>query len=240
MIVSYNATCSLLYSNLKNDLPYHNAGVVAVNSEIVRLAPDQGYQMVYFQTKNPILSKFWRALEWKILVYYLAIWNMYFTSIWYILWPFDNIVVIRYKFHIFFTALVHCVKKIWQPCSRCPLRGSDLVPRKGPKYRVAISERGAQLCNSKQRRIYKKEAALGYLRRLPNRRPPKMSAINSKLDKTARHVTYFAGSEIVDRKNVNSQFKAKATLFSRLSNRRPKKCQHSIQSKGTYVGTTAM
>jgi hypothetical protein len=62
----------------------------------------------------------------------------------------------------------------------------------------------------------------------------------AKVDKTARHVTYFAGSEIVDRKNVNSQFKAKATLFSRLSNRRPKKCQHSIQSKGTYVGTTAM
>jgi hypothetical protein len=29
--------------------------------------------MVYFQTKNPILGKFWRALEWQI---------------WYILWPF--------------------------------------------------------------------------------------------------------------------------------------------------------
>jgi hypothetical protein len=31
--------------------------------------------MVYFQTKNP---NFWRALEWKMLVY--------FMTIWYILW----------------------------------------------------------------------------------------------------------------------------------------------------------
>jgi hypothetical protein len=34
---------------------------------------DQGCQMVFFQTKNPNLGKFCRALEWKSLVYYLAI-----------------------------------------------------------------------------------------------------------------------------------------------------------------------
>jgi hypothetical protein len=32
--------------------------------------------MVYFQTKNPNLGKFWRALEWKILVYFMTIWNI--------------------------------------------------------------------------------------------------------------------------------------------------------------------
>jgi hypothetical protein len=31
--------------------------------------------MVNFQTKNPDLGKFWRALEWKRLLYSIAIWN---------------------------------------------------------------------------------------------------------------------------------------------------------------------
>jgi hypothetical protein len=38
--------------------------------------------MVYFQTKNP---KFWRVLQWKMLVYYMANWSKYFLAIWYIL-----------------------------------------------------------------------------------------------------------------------------------------------------------
>jgi hypothetical protein len=46
--------------------------------------------MVCFQTKNPSLGKFWRALEWKMLVY--------FTAIWHILGPFGNVVVIWYMF----------------------------------------------------------------------------------------------------------------------------------------------
>jgi hypothetical protein len=32
--------------------------------------------MVRFQTKNPTLGKFWRALEWKRLVYSLPILNI--------------------------------------------------------------------------------------------------------------------------------------------------------------------
>jgi hypothetical protein len=44
--------------------------------------------MVCFQTKNQNLGKFWRALEWKMLVY--------FKVIWYILWPFGDAVVIWY------------------------------------------------------------------------------------------------------------------------------------------------
>jgi hypothetical protein len=39
--------------------------------------------MVYFQTKNPNMGKFWRALEWKMLVYFMTIWNN--------LWPFGII-----------------------------------------------------------------------------------------------------------------------------------------------------
>jgi hypothetical protein len=38
--------------------------------------PIQGCQMVYFQTKKPNLSKFWRALKREIMVYFMAIWNI--------------------------------------------------------------------------------------------------------------------------------------------------------------------
>jgi hypothetical protein len=33
----------------------------------------QGCQMVCFQTKNPNLGKFWRALDWKMLIYFMTI-----------------------------------------------------------------------------------------------------------------------------------------------------------------------
>jgi hypothetical protein len=40
--------------------------------------------MVYFRTKNPILSKFLRVLEWKVLLYFMTV-LVYFDAIWYIL-----------------------------------------------------------------------------------------------------------------------------------------------------------
>jgi hypothetical protein len=43
----------------------------------------QGGQMVHFQTKNPNLGKFRRALELKRLVYFGPL--EYITAIWYIL-----------------------------------------------------------------------------------------------------------------------------------------------------------
>jgi hypothetical protein len=56
----------------------------------------QGCQMVYFQTKNPNLGKFWRAMLCKIFVYFMDIWHIlrsigvfydhlvHFVVIWYI------------------------------------------------------------------------------------------------------------------------------------------------------------
>jgi hypothetical protein len=35
--------------------------------------------MVSFQTENPNLGKFWRALNWKVLIYIMAIWNILHT-----------------------------------------------------------------------------------------------------------------------------------------------------------------
>jgi hypothetical protein len=50
---------------------------------------NQGCQMVYFQTKNPNLGNFWSAMQWKMLVNFMAIWS--------ILLP----------FHIFYSHLVY-------------------------------------------------------------------------------------------------------------------------------------
>jgi hypothetical protein len=39
-----------------------------------RLFP--GCQLVYFQTKNPDLGTFWRALDWKMMLYFMIIWDI--------------------------------------------------------------------------------------------------------------------------------------------------------------------
>jgi hypothetical protein len=60
--------------------------------------------MVSFQTKNPNLGNFWRALDSKMLSYFTALWTILHTfGIFY-----DNLV------H-FCPVLVSCTKKIWQP-----------------------------------------------------------------------------------------------------------------------------
>jgi hypothetical protein len=58
--------------------------------------------MAYFQTKKSNLGKFWRVLQWKMLVYFMVIWSvychlLYIVVIRYILWlfcvffPFGNL-----------------------------------------------------------------------------------------------------------------------------------------------------
>jgi hypothetical protein len=87
---------------------------------------EQGYQMVYFQTRNSKLGKFWRVLQGKMLVYryigIMAIWYMllpfgifychlvYFVATWGILWLFG----------IFFPFWYVLQSKIWQPWTREP------------------------------------------------------------------------------------------------------------------------
>jgi hypothetical protein len=57
--------------------------------------------MVYFQTKNPNLVKFWMASEWKMLVYFLAICSI--LQPFGIFLPFGNVVEIWYIFPHFGT-----------------------------------------------------------------------------------------------------------------------------------------
>jgi hypothetical protein len=53
--------------------------------------------MVYFKTKYPSLGKFWRALEWKITVHFMAFLE-YISAILYILGPLGNLMVSWYTF----------------------------------------------------------------------------------------------------------------------------------------------
>jgi hypothetical protein len=66
--------------------------------------------MEYFQNKNPDLGKFRSALQWKMLVYYLAIWSILrlfgiFCGHWYILRSFGKCIL--WPFGSFYGHLVH-------------------------------------------------------------------------------------------------------------------------------------
>jgi hypothetical protein len=62
--------------------------------------------MVYFQTNNTNLGKFWRALDWKMLIYFMAIWNILHTiGIFYDHWV--HYVLIGHIFPV----LVSCTEK---------------------------------------------------------------------------------------------------------------------------------
>jgi hypothetical protein len=54
----------------------------------IKTEQSQGCQMAYFRTKNPYLGNFLRVLQWKMLVYFMAIWSILHIAIWFILWPF--------------------------------------------------------------------------------------------------------------------------------------------------------
>jgi hypothetical protein len=52
--------------------PPHRAFLVFGGADVT----NQGCQMLYFQTQNPNYGKFWRALEWKMMAYFMVIWNI--------------------------------------------------------------------------------------------------------------------------------------------------------------------
>jgi hypothetical protein len=63
--------------------------------------------------KIPIWVNVW-ALDWKLSIHFMAIWNSYVTHIWDILWPFGTFCV--HLVHLFpLLGIMH--RKIWQPWS---------------------------------------------------------------------------------------------------------------------------
>jgi hypothetical protein len=61
----------------------------------------QGCQMAYFKTQNPNLCKFWRVLQLKMLLYFIAIWPILLLHIWYMLCPFGIFDCCLLYFHRF-------------------------------------------------------------------------------------------------------------------------------------------
>jgi hypothetical protein len=70
--------------------------------------------MVCFQTKNPNLGQFCRALDWETLIYFMAIWK--------ILWRVgifcDHLVHFVFILYLFSRFGYNVPIKIWQPCTR--------------------------------------------------------------------------------------------------------------------------
>jgi hypothetical protein len=82
--------------------------------------------MAYFKTKNPNLGKFWRVLQWKVLVYFMAIWSILWLFGIGILWLFG--IGILWPYGIDYGNLLHfpqfwyvLPRKIWQPCFKCQI-----------------------------------------------------------------------------------------------------------------------
>jgi hypothetical protein len=75
--------------------------------------------MAYFQTKNPNFGKFWRDLQWKMLVYLMSVWSIlrhlvYLVFISFVLWSFDidsSVWCILPRFGVFYLSLLCCNKK---------------------------------------------------------------------------------------------------------------------------------
>jgi hypothetical protein len=68
--------------------------------------------MVCFQTKNPNLGKFWRVLQWKMLVYILCPFGLFYSHWKYFYSHLVYFVVIWYifpRFGVLYTL------EIWQP-----------------------------------------------------------------------------------------------------------------------------
>jgi hypothetical protein len=68
-----------------------------------------------FKPKNSNLGNFWSASDWKILAYFMAIWN--FLRTFGILYGY---LVHMYCVHLvrFFLFWYHVARKIWQPCKK--------------------------------------------------------------------------------------------------------------------------
>jgi hypothetical protein len=78
--------------------------------------------MAYFETKKSNLGKFCRVLQWKKLVYFMAIWSILlpFGLFWYTLWTLGidccHLVYFMVIWYIFF----RCFGMLWQEKSDNP------------------------------------------------------------------------------------------------------------------------
>jgi hypothetical protein len=74
MNVSYNTSVVKTLAKIRSLVRFLKKNIYANNPSSGHWI--QGCQMVSFQTKNPNLGKFWRAVHGKMLIYFMAIWNI--------------------------------------------------------------------------------------------------------------------------------------------------------------------
>jgi hypothetical protein len=67
---------NIICHNLRNHGKKLLRPKLPLETKFFSTAVEQGCQMVSFQTKNPDFGKFWRALNWKMLIYFMALWNI--------------------------------------------------------------------------------------------------------------------------------------------------------------------
>jgi hypothetical protein len=85
------------------DIEYTYTGSATVCAIKMFADRRQGCQRVYFHTKNTNLEGLRRennGILFGHLEYFMAIYVEYFTAMWYILWPFGNVVVICILFPV--------------------------------------------------------------------------------------------------------------------------------------------
>jgi hypothetical protein len=110
-LIGGNAPLSVFYYKFSRKI----ALVATLPKVAAFLCHVQGCQMVCFQTKIPNLGKFWRVLQWKMLVYFVAIRSI-LRSFCIFSGHLLLFVVIWYIFPRFGTYLAP--RKIWHPWSR--------------------------------------------------------------------------------------------------------------------------
>jgi hypothetical protein len=89
----------------------------------------QGCQMFYFQTKNPNVDQFWSVLQWKMLVYFVAVWYIlppfgifcrfygqlaHFSPFWYAV-PRKNLATLELRRQKKSFGIVFTGKRSWHP-----------------------------------------------------------------------------------------------------------------------------
>jgi hypothetical protein len=129
--------------------------------QTVTWLPGRVARWFVFKPKIPNLGKFCGALDWKMFIYVMAIWNIlwrfgifydhlvHFVFIWYILYSFGTFCIhlvhfvfiwyILYLFGTFFRVLVSCTKK--NLATLLPGQNCCIACRVGPTHRIAIDNR---------------------------------------------------------------------------------------------------
>jgi hypothetical protein len=102
-----------LCKNVAKSMSRYGAMAIASTSGTEDSTSNQGCQMICSQTKNSNLGKFWRALDWKMLIYFLAfgIFNGHFGIF------YDYLVHIVFIWYILCSFGTYCVHLVHILCS---------------------------------------------------------------------------------------------------------------------------